>query len=329
MTLSFTDDTFVQPMMITPSNLNVLVQVLPNLQYINVEVSRGFLKDMTMFQHLPDMRSLNLYVNRFDRNHHLFHRETQELAFKIPTTYPKLHQLKIMGSASQAFNRIACIKCVLYMSVLYPNITRLELNVNFNEGIDDQMMRLIFHHLTKLEILGITSCKGVSDEAFAGIIPTYQHDNEAVRGNFSIGNLKNLHTLILYPLIRISDVAFVEGISKLPKLKRLCMNGLNYTTAKGIEALVEGCPKLEVICFEDCANFDEHFVKFIISRLIYLKFLRLESSPDFPEELTRIKGLELSQEKFESHRTVVWKAHNAYKISKSKMPLNVFDIESI
>lgn len=316
-------------MQISPSNLHILVKVLPYLQYINVEIWRGFLKDMTMFHHLTELRSLNISLNRFDRNHHVFHRQTHELTFKNPPFFPKLTQLKIMGPFNPNVHRVACIKCILYMAIIYPNITRLELSLNLHESINDHSLRLIFHHLTSLEILGVTSCKDITDDAFTGTF-TKNEGHSTVKKrkeSFAISNLKYLHTVLLYPLENITDVTFVEAIAKLPNLKRLAINGLNEVTSKAIEVFVEGCQKMEVVYFEDCAQFDENHVKFLLNRLIYLKYLRVGCCPNLPDELAKLPGLELIPIRGTENRNAVWKAHNAYKIATEQMPLNILDLE--
>lgn len=322
------NDCQLKPMQISPSNFNVLIRSLPYLEHINVKIiGRGIVKDMSMFQHLSNLRSLNLYVNRLEYNHHLFHRATNELPFKNPIVHPKMSQLKITGGFDSLLNRFACTKCVLYMALIYPNITRLELIINNNEGLTDQDMRLIFHHFTNLEVLGVGNCNQITDDAFTGtFIKREGHSSfKQRRAAFAISNLTRLHTLLLYPLTDVTNVTFVEGISKLPNLKRLALGGLTEISERGIEHLAEHCQKLEIIYFENCTQFDDRFVKFLLNRLIHLKLLRIGGCPKLTNELTNIEGLQLVDNR--DQKVALWKAHNAYKIVKAQMPLDILDLE--
>lgn len=321
-------------MKVSQYNLTNLVKCLPNLRNINVELNRGFIKDMTVFHKLSELRSLKLFINRFDRTHHIFHHQNTELPFTKQTIYPKLDQLLITGNPdSNTTHRYACTKCVLYLTLIYPNITRLELSLNPLEGITDKEMRLIFHHLTNLEVLGVTNCNEVTDDAFTGKMYcqnniTLQNYNE----NFAISNLKRLHTLLLCPLGQITDDTFIRGIAKLPNLKRIALTSLKNITANGIEALVgdgtdRNSSKLQVVYFEDCKHFDDRFVNFLINRMIHLKYLRLCGSRHFTDKLLKRERLEMTAGGIDCHN-VIWRAYNAYKIGKGQMPLNILDLES-
>ncbi|XP_063697259.1 uncharacterized protein LOC134828186 [Culicoides brevitarsis] len=322
------NDVPTQPMEITPANLGIIVQTLPRLRFINVKVTRP-LKDLTIFNHLLELRVLNLNVHTFDRSHHLFHRQSQDLPFKKPAINPKMKHLVINGASNHYAHRVLCIKCVMYMTIIFPNVTRLELNVNVEEGLNDQAMRLIFHHLTNLEVLGANNCKELTDDGFTGTFT--KNENFTIikkrHENFSIGNLKKLRTVLLYPLDYITDATFIDGISKITGLKRIAMTGLEEITATGIEALADGCPNLEVIFFENCTQFDERFVKFLLARMIHLKYMKLGTSMYFPDEIINIPGIELLSDRVTGERTVVWRAHNFYKCGTGQFPLNVLNLQ--
>uniref|UniRef100_A0A336M0Z3 CSON015264 protein n=1 Tax=Culicoides sonorensis TaxID=179676 RepID=A0A336M0Z3_CULSO len=321
---SFENEHHSTPMLISSANFQSLLKCVPNLKNITIEISHGFLRDITLFQHLPNLASLNIYTSRFDRQHHICHRIDYDIPFDHIVPHPKMKELKVVGEWNNSSDHVvACGPCILYIALSYPNITRLELNININDSIGDYMMHLIFHHLKHLEILGLSTCKEVTDDAFTGTLSSYiskKRQNE----EFSISNLKKLHTLVLFSIENITNISFIDGFAKLPHLKRLILGGVYNISESGIEALADGCPNLEIIFFDGCTNMDDRFVTFLLNRLIYLKLLRLNGSLEFTDKLKEIKGLEITPNCGSNNlRSIIWKYYNAYKINLNDIPFKV------
>lgn len=308
------------------TNLELVVRHLPNLQKLYVEVTGKPLRGMNMFHHLKHLEALNVTVDHFDYGYHAFHSSNQNINYQNIIIRPKLTSLSILGGNMSVNDQLpSCLSCFLFMSKSFPNITHLELMLNSAESFTDFDLQIIFYHLTKLESLGISCCRAITDDAFTGkrSIGSMVSTKKRQIDEYAISNLKHLHTLVLFTLEQISDIAFIDGFAKLRNLKNFIIGNVPFLEGSGIEALVDGCEKLEVLEMFGCDNFDDDYVKLLINRLKYLYVMKLCGSKNFSEAPCKIfDGLKYICNDA-GMCSYLYNAHNDYKVSHQVFPLNL------
>lgn len=241
-------------------NLALITQSLPNIKELNVRAANGRIKGLKLLaglNHLEVFRMANHTNNfEFEDGYHVCYEITQK---------PKLRTLELNSS-----NKI-CNDCCAKLTQNFPNLTVLKLT---HSKIGDTSIQLVFKHLTKLRKLCLTDCRKITDVGMIGWRPLDDAPNvvKVSMSEYSIENLKGLKSLDIAGCEEITNVSLLFSF-RLAELRKLKASNLKKISELGIEALVQGCPQIEVLDLGGCEGLNDICIKLLAQNLRRLRFL--------------------------------------------------------
>lgn len=247
--------------------VNFIGENLFNLKILSLKNGVPRLKGLSFMRGLRELRELHLIDNRDVMSTFKFN-DDYHVSFGLEEKFPLLEKLSLDNMI-----RGICVSCWKKLAFSFPNLKYLSL---YRNKIDDECLPVIFQHFTCLEELNLNRCNQISDVGLLDLTT----DNPKDR--FSLSNLTNLRVLHLKRCSNITDKTFLE-LNSLPNLLELDLSEVDVT-CDAISSLVEKCPKLERLTFNECPNFNNNCLKSIaqcVKRLKYLNVSRTKHSLDW------------------------------------------------
>uniref|UniRef100_A0A336KKL6 CSON011983 protein n=1 Tax=Culicoides sonorensis TaxID=179676 RepID=A0A336KKL6_CULSO len=243
-------------------NLSLISQHLPSIKELNIRNAKGHLRGLKLISGLDKLEVFRLanHTNSFEFE------EGYHICYDV-IPKPKLKTFELNSSTK------ICDDCCEKLTQQFPNLTVLKLT---HSQIGDAAVQLIFKNLTKLRKLVLTGCREISDVGMIGWrLPNndnQQNGNKIAMQEYSIANLKGLQSLDISGCEEITNVSFLTSF-RLLELRKFKASNLKKISGLGIEALVQGCPQIEVIDLGGCESLNDDCIKLISNRLKRLKFL--------------------------------------------------------
>ncbi|XP_063704978.1 uncharacterized protein LOC134834288 [Culicoides brevitarsis] len=232
---------------------------LPNLRVLALKNGVPRLKGLSFVRGLRQLRELHLVDNRDVMSTFKFN-DDFHVSYGLEETFPLLEKLVLDNMI-----RGICISCWEKLAIAFPNVKFLSL---YRNKIEDACLPVIFKNFRHLEELHLNRCHQITD---VGML-----DSENSTEPHPISSLTKLRVLQMKRCANITDQTFLK-MGHLLNLRDLDVSETEIS-ADGIAALVEKCPKLERLTFNECPNFDNNCLKSICETLKRLKFLNISRS---------------------------------------------------
>lgn len=243
-------------------NLSLITQHLPSIRELNIRNAKGHLRGLKLMSGMDNLEVFRLanHTNSFEFE------EGYHICYDV-IPKPKLKTFELNSSTK------ICDDCCEKMTKQFPNLTVLKLT---HSQIGDAAVQLIFKNLTRLRKLVLTGCREITDVGIIGwrLPPTTdnQNANKIAIPEYSIANLKGLQSLDISGCEEITNVSLLTSFHLL-ELRKFKASNLKKISGLGIEALVQGCPQIEVIDLGGCESLNDSCINLISKRLQRLKFL--------------------------------------------------------
>lgn len=234
---------------------------LLNLKVLALKNGVPRLKGLSFMRGLKELRELYLIDNRDVMSTFKFN-DDFHVAFGLEEKFPLLQKLCLDNMI-----RGICVSCWEKIAIAFPNVKHLSL---FRNKIEDSCLPVIFKNFKHLEELYLNRCNQISN---IGMLDLNNKSNDGEKVRYPLSTLTNLRVLHLKRCTNISDKTFLE-LGHMPNLRDLDLSEVDVTRA-AVEAIVNKCPKLERLTFNECPNFNNYCLKSICETLRRLKYLNI------------------------------------------------------
>lgn len=252
-------------MKISRENLQIAIKKLPNLKELHIIITDT--GNLDFLQALPKLR-----VARIEYSGNLLHNNRHKLHDLPPNNH--MTQLDLL------FDRKICHMCINQMTHSFPRLTSLSIE---GRDVNDKDLHVIFKHLKLLRELRLLYCDAITDAGLTGFV----NPDGVMRHELSLLNLKGLQVLDISGSRNISDTSLLS-VFRHAELREIRMPQYSMITDRGVDAVVQHCPVIEVLDLRDCNCLTGCCIESICVNLRRLKVLNVRSLTLNEDELKHV-----------------------------------------